>query len=131
AQSLYSGETDPWMLALLHVPLGTGAPQVSGVGAIGQALRCTPGSWASDLLGAFLYRAPQSLAYQWTLNGSPIAGATGSSVLVSSPGDYRCAQIASNAAGSTTQTSAPVTVSAPPTKSSGPLLGRIVNAKPV
>ena len=30
AQSLYTGQTDPWMVALLRAPVGTGAPQVSG-----------------------------------------------------------------------------------------------------
>jgi hypothetical protein len=129
AQTLYSGQTSPWMVALLRAPLGTGAPRVSGGGGIGQTLSCSPGTWASDLLSAFLYRAPQSLAYQWTVNGAPIAGATASTVLASSPGDYRCEETASNHAGSTTQTSAPVTVAA--SKPPPPLLGRLVNAKPV
>jgi hypothetical protein len=128
AQNLYTGLTDPWMVALLHAPLGTGAPQVSGGGAIGQSLSCGPGSWGSDLLSAFLYRAPRSFVYQWTLGGVPISGATASSVIVSSPGDYRCEVTATNAAGSTTQTSAPATVTAPATP---PLLGRLVNAAPV
>lgn len=114
AQSLYTGETDPWMLALLRAPLGTGSPQISGSAGIGQTLTCSAGTWAPDLLSGFLYRAPRSLAYQWTVGGAPIPGATTSSVLVSSPGEYRCAQTASNAAGSTTQTSAPVTISGPP-----------------
>src|SRR5262249_22228905 len=87
---------------------------------------CGPGTWGSDLLSAFLYRAPRSFAYQWTVGGAPIAGATASSVIASSPGDYRCAVTATNAAGSTTQTSAPTTISVPP-----PRLGRLVNAKPV
>jgi hypothetical protein len=126
AQSLYTGQTDPWMLALLRAPAGTGSPQVSGAGAIGQTLSCNPGSWASDLVGAFLYRAPQSFAYQWTANGAPIAGATSNAVLVSSPGDYQCEVIATNAAGSTTQTSAPTTISVPP-----PKLGKTADAAPV
>jgi hypothetical protein len=126
AQTLYSGQTSPWMVALLRAPLGTGAPLVAGGGRVAQTLTCSPGTWASDLLGAFLYRAPQSIAYQWTLDGAPIAGATGSTVLASSPGDYRCEETASNRAGSTTQTSNPTTVALSP-----PLLGRLVNAKPV
>ncbi len=132
AQSLYSGQTDPWMLALLHAPLGTGAPQASGGVGVGQTLTCSPGTWASDLLGAFLYRAPQSVRYQWTLGGAAIAGATTRTVLASSPGDYRCAEIASNHAGSTTQTSAPITISTTTTgPPAPPLVGRLVNAKPV
>jgi hypothetical protein len=114
AHSLYTGQNDPWMVALLRAPLGTGSPQVSGGGGVGQALTCSMGSWAPDLLSAFLYRAPHTLAYQWTVGGAPIAGATASSVLVSSPGDYRCEVIATNAAGSTTQTSPPTTISGPP-----------------
>jgi hypothetical protein len=126
AQSLYTGQTDPWMVALLRAPLGTGAPQVSGGSAVGQTLTCSPASWAADLLGGFLYRAPQSLAFQWTVGSAPIAGATTSSVLARTPGEYRCEVIATNAAGSTTQTSAPTTISLSP-----PLLGRKVNAQPV
>jgi hypothetical protein len=126
ARSLYTGENDPWFVALLRAPLGTGSPQVSGEAAVGQSLSCSPGSWAADLLSGFLYRAPQTLAYQWTVGGTPIASSTASSVLVSSPGEYRCEVIATNAAGSTTQTSAPTNVPVPP-----PLLGRKVNAKPV
>jgi len=129
AQTLYTGETDPWFVALVRAPLGTGLPQVSGVAAIGQSLSCSPATWASDLLGAFLYRTPQSTSYQWTLDGTPIGGATTSSVLVSSPGDYRCEAIATNVAGSTTQTSAPTTVNPAPLPP--PRLGRKVNAAPV
>jgi PQQ-like domain len=126
AQSLYSGLTDPWMVALLRAPLGTGGPQVAGTAAVGQSLSCDAGSWAPDFLSGFLYRAPRSFAYQWTVNGVPVAGATASSVAVSKSGAYRCEVTATNGAGSTTQTSAPTTVAPGP-----PLLGRIVNAAPV
>jgi DNA-binding beta-propeller fold protein YncE len=126
AQSLYTGLTDPWMVALLRAPLGTGVPQVAGAAAVGQSLSCDAGSWAPDFLGGFLYRAPRSFAYQWTVNGAPVAGATASSVAVSKPGVYRCEVTATNGAGSTTQTSAPTTVGPGP-----PLLGRLVNAAPV
>jgi DNA-binding beta-propeller fold protein YncE len=131
AQTLYTGQTSPWMVALLRAPLGTDVPQVSGGAAVGQTLSCGPGSWASDQLSAFLYRAPRSFGYQWTVGGVPLAGATSSSVIVSSPGEYRCLVTATNAAGSTTQTSAPTTVPAPTTPPSPPRLGRLVNAKPV
>jgi hypothetical protein len=114
AQSLYASQSEPWFLALLRAPLGTGSPQVSGTPRVGQTLTCNSGSWASDLLSGFLYRAPQTLAYQWTVGGALIAGAAASSLHVSSPGDYRCEETATNAAGSTTQTSAPTHISAPP-----------------
>jgi hypothetical protein len=128
AQSLYTGQTDPWMLALVRAPLGTAAPQLSGTAALGQTLTCGPGAWAPDLLSGSLYRAPQTFSYQWTIGGVPIAGATTSSVLVSSPGDYRCEVTATNPAGSTTQTSAPTTITGPIPP---PRLGRLVNAAPV
>jgi hypothetical protein len=114
AQSLYTGENDPWFVALLRAPLGTASPQVSGSAGVGQSLSCSPASWAADVLSGFLYRAPRSLAYQWTVNGAPIPGATTRSVFVSSPGEYRCEETATNAAGSTSQTSAPTAVSGPP-----------------
>ena len=40
---------------------------------MGKELTCKNGTWAPDLLGAFLYRAPASFAYQWTLNGATSA----------------------------------------------------------
>lgn len=123
-QSLYSGETDPWMLALLRSPLGTGSPQISGGGGLGQSLACSPGSWATDLVGGFLYRAPRYLTYQWTAGGAPIAGATTTSLFVTSPGAYQCEVTATNAAGPTTQTSATTAVTAPPAlTSSAPVVG--------
>ncbi len=129
AQSLDTGETNPWFVALLRAPLGAGAPQITGGGGVGQSLSCAPGTWAADFLSGFLYRAPQSLSYQWTLGGVPIGGATSNSLVVTSSGEYRCEEIAANSAGSTTQTSAPITISAAPPPA--PLLGRLVNAKPV
>ena len=114
AQSLYTGETKPWSVALARAPLGTGSPQLTGSGGIGQSLSCGQGSWGADLLTGSLYRAPQRFVYQWTVNGAAIAGATASSVLISSPGEYQCEVTATNAAGSTTQTSAPTIVSGPP-----------------
>jgi hypothetical protein len=68
-------------------------------------LSCSLGSWGPDLLGSFLYRAPQSFAYQWSRGGSDIAGAAASSFTADAPGDYRCRVTASNQAGSTAQTS--------------------------
>ncbi|HTP23840.1 MAG TPA: hypothetical protein VMJ65_29835 [Solirubrobacteraceae bacterium] len=125
AQSIFTGENSAWFVALMRAPLGTGSPQVSGGAALGQSLSCSPGSWAADLLTGFLYRAPQSLAYQWTLDGTPLAGATTTSVLVRSPGQYRCEEIATNAAGSTSQASTPVNVLP------APVLGRTADVAPV
>jgi hypothetical protein len=101
----------PNFLALLRAPLGTGAPTISGGGSVGQPLRCSRGTWAADLLGSFLYRAPQSFRFQWTRNGAEIAGATLSAYTPTGPGSYTCRVTATNQAGSATQTSAAVTLS--------------------
>ena len=50
-------------------------PAISGGTAIGSVLSCSQPSWAPDLPGAFLYRAPQALAYRWSRDGADIAGA--------------------------------------------------------
>src|SRR5829696_9066548 len=105
----------PTFTAILKTPVPAGAPAVSGGSTTGSVLSCSTASWAADLLGAFLYRAPQSFAYEWTLDGSDLAGATDSTVTASSPGAYGCRVTASNAAGSgAPQTSAPFQVSTPP-----------------
>jgi hypothetical protein len=101
-------------LALLRSPAGGGAPQVSGGSSGGSVLLCSQGSWASDLEGAFLYRAPRSFAYQWSLDGADIPGATASSYTASAGGSYTCRVTASNQAGSTAQTSAAHAVIPPP-----------------
>jgi hypothetical protein len=103
-----SGATpsDPRFLALHQAPSGAGAPQIRRAArARGSVLTCSQGAWAPDLLGSFLYRAPQSFAYQWQMNGSDIAGATGSSYRPSTAGSYSCRVTAANQAGSTSQTS--------------------------
>ena len=102
AQTLFPGESAALFAAILKTPAGTGAPIVSSAG--GQ-LSCSPGSWAPDLLGAFLYRAPATFAYQWKLNGSDIA--TGPTFTPEVAGDYTCEVTATNHAGSASQTSAP------------------------
>ena len=99
--------------ALLEVPSGAGAPVITGGSAAGSTLSCSQGQWAGDLLGSLLYRVPQSFTFQWSVGGTGIAGASASSITASNGGDYSCRVTASNQAGSTAQTSAPHTVSAP------------------
>jgi DNA-binding beta-propeller fold protein YncE len=97
--------------ALLRAPqAGTQAPAVSGGSSPGTPFSCSTGSWAPNLLGAFLFRAPRSFSYQWQLDGNDISGATASTYTFTEPGDYTCRVTASNHAGSASQTSAPVTV---------------------
>ena len=91
---------------LLKAPSGTGAPAIAGGSSLGSVLSCPAGTWAPDLLGSWLYRAPQRLAYSWTRNGAAIPGAGGSSYGAAAAGEYRCTVTASNPAGSASQTSA-------------------------
>jgi hypothetical protein len=105
-----SGSRSP---VLLQAPKGTGAPAVTGGSRPGSSLTCSPGSWAGDLLGSWLLRAPQALAYSWTRNGEPIAGATGGTLSATRSGQYSCTVSASNPAGRATQKSAAHAVSAP------------------
>jgi DNA-binding beta-propeller fold protein YncE len=100
--------------ALLKAPSGAGAPALAGGGQVGEQISCSQGSWAPDLLSSFLYRAPRSFTYQWRKDGSDIAGATQATYTPTSPGEYSCRVTATNQAGSTSQTSAPRTVSETP-----------------
>ena len=79
-------------------------------GDVGTELTCGTGTWAGDLVESFLFRAPHSVAYSWTRNGQPVAGADGKTLTTTLGGSYTCAETATNAAGSTTQTSASVEV---------------------
>jgi hypothetical protein len=100
----------PIFPALLKAPVGTGPPVVTGDSATGSMLSCSTGDWAPDLSPAVLFRAPQRFAYQWSLNGTPLAAATASTLRTDTAGDYRCVVTATNQAGSTTQTSLPFTL---------------------
>jgi hypothetical protein len=90
---------------LLHVPGGAGLPAITGGAAPGSALQCSQGTWQADVVGAFLYRAPQRFSFQWTRDGADVPGATESSITASAFGEYRCRVTAENEAGSASQTS--------------------------
>jgi DNA-binding beta-propeller fold protein YncE len=99
-------------LLVLKSPTGTGAPTVTRDAANPAALSCSQGSWAGDFAGSFVYQAPQSLGYQWTLNGAAIAGATASTLTATAPGSYACTVTGTNHAGSAAQGSATAEVKA-------------------
>jgi DNA-binding beta-propeller fold protein YncE len=105
ASTLFPAESNPTFLALLLSPVGAGAPRVTGGHRVGSTLSCSQGSWAPDLEGALLYRAPRSFAYQWRGNGARIAGSTRRKYVPTKPGTYRCRVTAANQAGATSQTS--------------------------
>ena len=109
---------------LLKTPTGVSAPTITGATGPGSTLSCSTGGWAPDLVGAFLYQAPQSFTDRWTRNGAAIPGAMSNSIVASSPGRYACTVTAANHAGSRSQTSAQFTVIAAPTASiSAPVSG--------
>ena len=97
----------PVLPAILKAPAGTAAPPVSGGTDPGATLSCSAGGWAGDVLESLAYRAPESLAYQWTRDGADLPGAEAktSSITADSEGSYRCRVTATNAAGATSQTS--------------------------
>ncbi|HEY1355240.1 MAG TPA: hypothetical protein VGF09_02910, partial [Solirubrobacterales bacterium] len=66
-----------------------------------QTFNCTQGSWAPDLYEGYVYRAPQTVSYQWLRNERPIPGATASSYAATEVGDYACRVTATNGAGPT------------------------------
>jgi hypothetical protein len=106
---------------ILKGPSGVTAPSViavkslsGGVAGPGVLLSCSQGVWAADFPGSFVYRAPRTYAYQWSIDGTRLGGATSSSIVASAPGAYTCSVTASNQSGSATQTSAPFHVATPP-----------------
>ena len=75
------------------VPSHTGAlPAITGRAAAGHRLSCPPGNWSGD----------PEFAYQWSLDGTPIQGATDSTYTVQTIDEgltLTCTVTASNAAG--------------------------------
>lgn len=89
------------------VPVISGAPTVSGTGAVGQTLTVTPA-------GVTGIPSP-ARTYQWLRDGAEIAGANGTTyVLVSVDAStaVSCRQIETNAAGSDSEVSNAIAVSA-------------------
>jgi len=109
ASAPVDGPQDP---ILMKSPTGTGAPVVARTTTSRASLSCSTGTWAPDYPGSFVYQAPQSYAYQWTLNGQPVVGATASALTATAPGAYACSVTGGNVTGAATQTSAPVTLKA-------------------
>lgn len=92
-------------LALEEPPVASTAAAITGGTTPGSGLTCNV-TWAADIPGSFLFRAPRTTGYQWTENGGNIAGATANTVTATTAGDYACRASATNVAGTTTATSA-------------------------
>jgi DNA-binding beta-propeller fold protein YncE len=98
----YDGAQD---VLVLKSPTGTGAPTITRSPTSPAALSCSSGSWAADFAGSYVYQAPHSIAYQWSLNGTAIPGATATTFTAATPGSYGCTVTAANQAGSSSQAS--------------------------
>ncbi len=99
-------------LLVLKSPTAAGAPVIARDAKVRSQLTCSTGSWAADFASSLVYRAPTTYAYQWTLGGAAVAGATGAALTATKPGKYACTVTAANQAGPAAQTSATITVKA-------------------
>jgi alpha-tubulin suppressor-like RCC1 family protein len=99
-------------------PVNASPPAISGTRIVGQRLACSTGTWTNS---------PTGFAYQWFADGAPTAGQTGPMhVIAAGEAGHQltCRVTASNAGGSASATSAPVTpASGPPSPviATGPL----------
>ena len=82
--------SNPNFVALLETPLAAGAPTVT-VGSSDATVSCSPGQWAPDEVASFLYRAPHTFSYRWSLDGIDIPGATASTYAPAVAGEYAAA----------------------------------------
>ena len=105
--------SNPNFVALMETPVAAGAPKLT-VGSSDATVSCSSGAWAPDQVGSFLYRAPHTFSYQWSLDGVDIPGATASTYAPVVAGEYRCRVTTSNEAGSADQTSTPRALNPPP-----------------
>jgi hypothetical protein len=74
-------------------PQSSAPPAIAGTAKVGSTLVCSPGTWTS---------APTAYIYQWSRDGTPISGATGSSYTVQAIDEgntLSCAVAAVNVAG--------------------------------
>ncbi|MGO9957102.1 MAG: choice-of-anchor Q domain-containing protein [Solirubrobacteraceae bacterium] len=88
------------------LPSNTAPPMITGSATVGAMLMCSNGTWANF---------PQSFAYAWLQDGTPIAGAAGDTYIVSSADVGRgvaCQVTATNQTGSASAPSASLSIPA-------------------
>jgi hypothetical protein len=100
-------------VSILRAPEPVSPPAIGGTTVTGSALTCSGGVWKPDQPNASLYRTGRS-EFEWTLNGTPIPGATGSSYVPTQAGTYGCSQRVMNFAGSSAQDGGTLAVAAAP-----------------
>jgi hypothetical protein len=91
----------PSFPALLEAPSAAPAQAPVATVGLGATMACATVAWEPDLVESFLYRAPRSVAYAWTLDGRPVPGADAPTLVATGPGEYACRATATNGAGST------------------------------
>ena len=91
------------------IPVTVNVTPTASITAGGSTTFCSPGSVTLNA------NTGAGLSYQWRLGGSPISGATSSSYVASSAGNYDC--VVSNTCGSATSNSIAVTVNTSPSAS--------------
>jgi Carboxypeptidase regulatory-like domain len=88
-------------------PVSTTAPALTGTPVVGQTLSCSQGSWSHE---------PIYLTYQWTRNGTVIAGQTGTTYTLQTADlghSITCSVTAGNGAGAATAMSNTVAIPVP------------------
>jgi hypothetical protein len=111
-------------VSILKQPEPDEPPAISGTAEVGSTLTCAAATWASDQPNASLYRVPASTAFKWTRDGAEIPGATGSTYAPTAAGEHRCVSTATNFAGTSSQTSDPVSVAAAPAPGNDIVIGK-------
>jgi len=89
-------------------PVNAEAPQLTGTPKVGETLACSNGSWTN---------APTSFAYSWLRDGDPISGQTTNEYTVQSVDSghqLSCEVTATNAGGSPSAVSDPLSIPPPP-----------------
>jgi hypothetical protein len=105
AGATQGGVSGPVLLERPRIAGNEGFPTLSGLRKPGSTLTCSALQWQGDTIESSLYRAPQSVSYQWLRNKQPIPGATGQTLTATKVGDYACKVSAANIAGVNTEES--------------------------
>ncbi len=66
--------SSPYSVGTARAPMNTAPPTITGTPAVGQTLTCAPGTWSGTM--------PQTFAFQWLRDGTPIPVATMSTYAV-------------------------------------------------
>jgi hypothetical protein len=101
----HSGVSGPVLLESPRISGAEGIPTVSGLRQPGSTLSCSALQWQGDTIESSLYRAPQSVSYQWLRDKQPIPGAAGQTLTAAKVGDYACEVTAANFSGTNTEES--------------------------